>query len=64
MSELKPGGSMRLDQTDLAVLERQESRNDLPCTVSQIKPELDWDFNFHTGYQYGSLDGLVGKGTS
>jgi len=48
--ELRSGGA-RLRQTDLAVLERGEPRNDLPCTVSQIKPELDWDFTFHSGYR-------------
>jgi len=54
---------MRLRQTDLAVLERQEPRNDLPCTVSQIKPELEWDFTFHTGYDVGiPLTDLVGDG--
>src|ERR1051326_8075101 len=49
--ELSPGGTMRLGQTDLAVLELKERRHDLPCTVSLIKPELDWDFTFHAGYQ-------------
>jgi len=47
---LSPGGTMRLRQTDFAVLELQEPRHDLPCTVSRMKPELDWDFTFHTGY--------------
>jgi hypothetical protein len=61
--ELKSGGAMRIRQTDLAVLERQESRSDLQCTVSRIKPELDWDFTFRTGYQVNvQMADLVGNG--
>lgn len=56
-------GSMRLRQTDLAVLEQQEPRFDLPCNVSRMKPELDWDFTFHTGYQVRvPVTELVGNG--
>jgi len=63
LPELKSGGAMRLRQTDLAVLERQESRSDLQCTVSRIKPELDWDFTFRTGYQVNvQMADLVGNG--
>jgi hypothetical protein len=51
--ELRSGGTMKLRQTDFAVLELQQPRDDLPCTVSQIKPELGWDFTFHTGYRVG-----------
>ena len=61
--ELKSAGEMKLRQTDFAVLERKEPRTDLPCTVSRIKPELDWDFTFHTGYQVGvPLTELAGSG--
>ncbi len=63
MPESESPGEMRLRQTDFAVLERGEPRNDLPCTVSRIKPELDWDFTFHTGYQVGvPLMDLAGGG--
>ncbi len=63
MSEIKPGGTMRLDPTDLAVLERQELRNDLPCDVSPVKPELEWDFSFHAGFHAGlPMSQLVGGG--
>ena len=63
MPELRSPGAMRLQQTDFAVLEQREPRNDLPCTVSRIKPELDWDFTFHTGYQVGvPLTDLAGRG--
>jgi hypothetical protein len=61
--EFSPGGRVNLRQADLAVLERREARSDLKCTVSQIKPELDWDFNFHTGYQVElPLAALAGVG--
>ena len=51
ISGLGSGGTLKLRQTDLATLEQGEPRSDLPCTVSRMKPELDWDFTFHTGYQ-------------
>ncbi len=38
-------------QTDLAVLDRQQPRRDLPCAVTMRKPELGFDFLFHTGYE-------------
>jgi len=61
--ELSLEGTMRLRQTDFAVLEQQKPRNDLPCTVSRIKPELDWNFTFHTGYEVEvSLGDLAGDG--
>jgi len=64
LPEWRSGGIMRLRQADFAVLERQQPRNDLPCTVSRIKPELDWDFTFHTGYRVEvPLTNLVGNGT-
>ena len=37
--------------TDRAVLETQEPRNDLPCTVTGLKPVLGFDFRFHSGYE-------------
>ena len=45
------GGVVHLVQTDLAVLEMQEARNDLPCTVKPWKPVLGFDFRFHGGYE-------------
>jgi hypothetical protein len=44
------GRSVRLHNTDLAVLEAGEVRNDLPCTVSPDKPFLGFDLRFHSGY--------------
>jgi hypothetical protein len=37
--------------TDLAVLEQDEVRKDLPCTVTPSKPVLGFDLKFHAGYQ-------------
>lgn len=45
-----PGGAVRLFTSDAAILESQEVRKDLPCTVTQIKPTLGFDLKFHSGY--------------
>src|SRR5580698_8743396 len=44
------GGSLMMN-TDLAVLEAQDVRKDLPCTVTPIKPVLGFDLRFHAGYE-------------
>ena len=44
------GGSLRIFSTDMAVLEEQEIRKDLACTVTPAKPTLGFDLRFHTGY--------------
>jgi hypothetical protein len=44
-----PGGSL-LIPTDLAVLEAQQPRRDLVCTVTPAKPLLGFDLRFHSGY--------------
>jgi hypothetical protein len=46
-----PGGHVRILNTDAAVLELGEKRNDLPCTVSPVKPVLGFDLKFHGGYE-------------
>jgi len=45
-----PGGAVRLFTSDAAILESQETRKDLPCTVTQIKATLGFDLKFHSGY--------------
>jgi hypothetical protein len=45
-----PGAAVRLFTSDAAILESQETRKDLPCTVTQIKPSLGFDLKFHSGY--------------
>ena len=37
--------------TDWAILETQEPRKDLPCTVTPIKPVVGFDLHFHSGYE-------------
>lgn len=36
--------------SDLAILEEGEARKDLPCTVTDKKPDLGFDLRFHAGY--------------
>ncbi|MEZ5351027.1 MAG: acetyltransferase [Bryobacteraceae bacterium] len=45
-----PGGVIRIQNTDLAVLEAGDERQDLPCTVSSDKAFLGFDLRFHAGY--------------
>ncbi len=42
--------SVRLVQTDWATLELQETRKDLPCTVTPDKATLGFDLRLHAGY--------------
>ena len=44
------GSQVQLNSSDLAVLEAQEIRKDLSCTVDPIKPTLGFDLRFHGGY--------------
>jgi hypothetical protein len=46
-----PGGGVQLFTSDAAVLEAQDVRKDLPCTVTPVKPELGFDLKFHAGYE-------------
>lgn len=46
-----PGDVVLIFGTDSAVLESQEVRKDLPCTVTQVKPALGFDLTFHSGYE-------------
>jgi hypothetical protein len=46
-----PGDLVRIFNTDSAVLEAQDVRQDLPCTVTPIKPALGFDLRFHAGYE-------------
>ena len=45
------GGNLRIIGSDMAVLETQEVRRDLDCTVTPNKPSLGFDLRFHTGYE-------------
>ncbi len=44
-------GTVRIHNTDAAVLALQEPRKDLPCTVVPTKPALGFDLRFHAGYE-------------
>ncbi len=46
-----PGGQLRIYNTDMAVLETQDVRKDVPCSVTPAKPVLGFDLRFHTGYE-------------
>lgn len=49
--------------SDLAILEEPDARKDLPCTVTQRKPELGFDLRFHGGYDVTvPLNELSGSG--
>jgi hypothetical protein len=45
------GGALHMMATDLAVLETQDVRKDLPCSVTPSKPVLGFDLRFHAGYE-------------
>jgi len=45
------GGTVQLIGNDSAVLDTEESKKDLPCTVTPVKPVLGFDLRFHSGYQ-------------
>ena len=45
------GGVVRIVNTDMAVLEGTENRNDLPCQVFPSRPELAFDLRFHASYK-------------
>jgi hypothetical protein len=42
--------AVHMINTDLAVLEAQDVRKDLPCVVTPEKPVLGFDLRFHAGY--------------
>jgi hypothetical protein len=51
MQPSEPGGVVRLLGSDMAMLEAQDTRKDLPCTVTPVtKPALGFDLKFHAGY--------------
>lgn len=59
----QPGEPVTLLPSDTAVLESNEPRKDLPCTVTQRKPELGFDLRFHSGYDVTiPLNELAGDG--
>jgi hypothetical protein len=51
MAASGPGGGVRLFNSDAAVLEAEQTRKDLPCVVTPVKPQLGFDLKFHAGYE-------------
>jgi hypothetical protein len=45
-----PESVVHPETSDLAILEKQEKRKDLPCAVDPVKPTLGFDLKFHAGY--------------
>lgn len=57
------GGTVQLIGNDAAVLESGETRKDLPCTVTPVKPLMGFDLRFHSGYDIAiPLRELAGDG--
>jgi hypothetical protein len=50
MPASQPGGIVHLFTSDAAILEAGETRKDIPCTVTPVKPVLGFDMKFHAGY--------------
>jgi hypothetical protein len=44
------GGKVHLVGTDQAVLESQDVRKEISCTVTPVKPLLGFDLRYHAGY--------------
>ena len=56
-------GTILVYGNDSAILESQEVRSDLPCTVTAVKPALGFDLKFHSGYEVSiPLHDLAGSG--
>lgn len=51
MQGVEPGGPVQLMATDSVVLDSPETKADLPCTVTPVKPALGFDLRFHSGYE-------------
>lgn len=58
-----PGEVVVLLPADMAAMESDEPRKDLPCTVTPRKPDLGFDLRFHAGYDVSvPLRELAGEG--
>ncbi|MEP6716011.1 MAG: acetyltransferase [Terriglobia bacterium] len=63
MQGLTDSGRVRLLSSDSSILDIEELKKDLPCTVTQVKPMLGFDLRFHTGYDITiPLHELSGEG--
>jgi hypothetical protein len=57
-------GSIRLINSDRAVLSSPDQRTDVPCEVLPSKPKLSFDLQFTAGYLVTILKALAGEGNS
>jgi hypothetical protein len=63
MHGTSPGTTVRMVPTDWAVLETQEPRKDIPCSVTPAPPFVGFDLRFHAGYEVSiPLKELAGSG--
>jgi hypothetical protein len=46
----EPGDRVTIMPSDMAIFESGDMRKEIPCSVTQRKPELGFDLRFHTGY--------------
>ena len=59
----QPGERVNLMPSDLTILDAGQERKDLPCNVTQRKPDLGFDLRFHAGYDVSiPMSELVGEG--
>jgi hypothetical protein len=50
MKPPNPGDRITPMPSDVAIFESPEMRSEIPCTVTEHKPELGFDLRFHSGY--------------
>src|SRR3984885_12141893 len=63
MRAAEPGGTVRLIGNDSANLDSGETKKDIPCTVTPVKPILGFDLRLHSGYEIAiPLKELAGDG--
>ena len=55
-------GAVRLFTSDAAILEAQDVRKDLPCTVTPVKPALGFDLKFQPDTKSRAAQGAGGLG--
>ena len=46
----EPGDPVNIMPSDMAIFEEDSARKELPCTVSQLPPQIGFDLRFHAGY--------------
>jgi len=49
-AQVPMAGVVRINSSDMAILETRDVRKDLPCNVTPSKPDLGFDLRFHAGF--------------